>query len=129
MVRSGDLVADRFSQRLSRPYGDVWREAILIDVTPARLAGFYQQADEAESVAFSSRTGRLLGFVAIMFIATILYFVLNAITRGYYRMPVVMIVGALVLLVVIAVVFFLAMVPRESVSETSLSYSAQVEQP
>ncbi len=103
-IRSGELVADRFTQRLSRSYGDVWREAILIDVTPSRIATIMQRADDAEARRLSTVRGRLVGFLVIAVFATLIYALLNAVTRGYYRSPVGIVVGTLVVVVVIAAV-------------------------
>lgn len=104
-IRSGDLITDRFSQRLSASYGDVWREAILIDVTPARLTALQRVEKVAEARALTTVTGRLLGFASLMIIATVLYFMLNLLTRGYYRLPIGMIVGTCVVLVVLSAMF------------------------
>ncbi len=84
-VRSGDLVADYFTQRLSRPYGDVYREAMLIEVTPERIDSLLHQADVQRAQKAGSLGVRVLGLVAVVVIASLLYLILNLLTRGYYR--------------------------------------------
>ncbi len=126
-IGSGELVVDRFSQRLSRPYGDVWREAILVDVTPQRLASLtYRETVRAKVVEvemLSTVTGRLFACILIIVIATILYLVLNAITRGYYPLPVGLMVGALVVLMALAFLLVWVKTRRDHVSGTAAARS------
>ncbi|WP_182864844.1 hypothetical protein [Stieleria mannarensis] len=84
-------VIDRFAQRLSRSYGDVWREAVLVEVPDAR------QVDAARTTAAEaferSRIGRLsqaFGIVMLVLATIALCLGLNWITKGYYRSQVVL---------------------------------------
>ena len=94
-IRDGTLIRDRFTQRLSRPYGEVWREAILIDVTPSRLAKFRQQQVETTIRSRTTFAARLFFLAALMAVAAVVYLLLSSLTRGYYRLPVGLAVGGL----------------------------------
>ena len=41
-LRRGNFVVDKFAQRLSPSYGEVWRQAILLDVSPDKVHTFIQ---------------------------------------------------------------------------------------
>ncbi|MDA0588258.1 MAG: hypothetical protein O2820_08830 [Planctomycetota bacterium] len=85
LIQSGHLVKDRFAQKLTRPYGEVWREAVLIELTPSQINGLRNHALEIsslrhrESVTFH---GGLLGLFALV---VVLYLFLNLATKGYYQ--------------------------------------------
>lgn len=85
LIQSGHLVKDRFAQKLTRPYGEVWREAVLIEITPSQINGLRNHALEIssqrrrESVKFH---GGLLGLFALV---VVLYLFLNLATKGYYQ--------------------------------------------
>ena len=102
-AETGELVVDRFNQRLSRSYGDVWREAVLLDLNPTRLDVILYRDHVVTAQNRSTIIGRLFGFIVLTLIASGLYLVLNAITRGYYRLPVGVVVTAFAILIVLAV--------------------------
>lgn len=80
----GNHVADRFAQRLSRSYGDVWRETVLIQINTAKLRSHTTQI-HASSVARRNQLLSTIGkFVALIVFVCVFYFVLNAATKGYY---------------------------------------------
>ena len=83
-VRSGRLDDDHFAERFERPYGTVWTESVLLDVSPDRvdpLIGRYRGELNARQV----RRGRRLGIAAILALATAGgYWMANAVTRGYF---------------------------------------------
>ena len=78
-------VIDRFAQKLSRPYGDVWREAVLLDIdglamnrSGRAVATATRHADE-----FKKNSAAM---VAILLVTTILAgAIANMMTLGYYR--------------------------------------------
>ncbi len=79
------LACDRFVQKLSRPYGDVWRVAFLFDLSSPMLAHHAIATDHARStVAVRSRLS-ILAIVALFLITIVLCVVLNLLTLGYYR--------------------------------------------
>lgn len=88
LIQSGVFVRDRFVQRLKRPYGDVYRAAVLFEVQPHQLETLRgeiytisrnRQRDRQASVSF------LGGAVVIFGVVTLLCLFLNQATRGYYR--------------------------------------------
>lgn len=85
MINSGLLVKDRFVQKLKRPYGEVWRGAALLEITPTQLQSLrtdvllINQRTRSQAVSF---VGGLLGiFVTVI----CLYVFLNQATKGYYQ--------------------------------------------
>ena len=85
-------VVDRFAQRVSRPYGDVWREAVLLEVPPNALAVAIDElhrADQrrrhASAVEASVVWMRIIGFMLISLVTLAVCGALNWLTQGYYR--------------------------------------------
>ena len=86
-MRSGEFIVDKFAQRLSRSYGDVWREAILLDVSPNRLNASAQLGTVGPPqrppvnwrvIGSWASTLGLVGFICVV------YACLNLATKGYY---------------------------------------------
>ena len=80
----GILIKDTFVQKFSRPYGDVWQAAVLIDASPkviGQLADSYTRAANARS---SSRNKGFAAMAGIAAVIGLLYLFLNAVTRGYF---------------------------------------------
>lgn len=78
-------VVDRFAQKLSRPYGDVWREAILVDITGDAIRG-----NAAIAVARANRSstrGKATAMTTVLLLLTTvaICFIANLLTQGYYR--------------------------------------------
>ncbi|QEF97946.1 hypothetical protein Mal15_19920 [Stieleria maiorica] len=101
-------VVDRFAQRLSRSYGDVWREAVLVEVPDA------QQVDVARTTAAEaferSQIGRLLqifGVVVLVLATIVLCLGLNWVTEGYYRSQVMLGLAGVVVMGGLIVAMFL----------------------
>ncbi|SMP72560.1 hypothetical protein SAMN06265222_115102 [Neorhodopirellula lusitana] len=78
-------VIDRFAQKLTRPYGDVWREAVLVDVTSASM----QRAAVAKAAlgkhAWTFHLGLITTSVLLIILTVVICFAINALTQGYYR--------------------------------------------
>ena len=97
-------VADRFAQKLTRPYGDVWREAVLIDVTGEAMRGTIDIAQARAARVSSIKKGGALLAVLLLLAIIAVCFIGNAVTQGYYRRPLswgASTVGALIVLAVI----------------------------
>ncbi|MBB3208881.1 hypothetical protein FHS27_004715 [Rhodopirellula rubra] len=79
-------VIDRFAQKLSRPYGDVWREAVLIDLSQGTMQA--TATDHAAAVATSSsmmiRANTVIATLIILAAIAICVFG-NLLTQGYHR--------------------------------------------
>lgn len=79
------FVVDRFAQKLSRPYSDVWREAVLLDVSPDRMEPAIAAATTRLS-GHRQQQFRMMGGLAGLLVLTIaLCVTLNLLTHGYYR--------------------------------------------
>lgn len=108
-----------FLQSFDRPYGTLWRQAVLIDSGPDEwrsqsgghgppvvrtLPVSNQSGPEARTYAYLATKFRavatMVGFIVV------LYFLLNAITKGYFRGKIMLILGALLLLVMLFMSFF-----------------------
>jgi len=84
-MQSGQFIVDRFVQRLSRPYGDVWREAVLIDATDIDL-GQFSRNHIARTVRVRNRQiGSGFSMVALVAFICLVYAFLNIASKGYYR--------------------------------------------
>ncbi|MGB2821931.1 MAG: hypothetical protein WBF17_13185 [Phycisphaerae bacterium] len=87
-LQRGNLVSDRFTQRFRRPYGDVWRQSLLVDCSPEvvdRLAaGMVSQTAGHRSVVVSGWVRIAVSIGGLALLIFVLYLVLNAATKGYY---------------------------------------------
>jgi len=103
-VQNSRLEADRFAEQFSRPYGKVWTESVLLDVSPdrvQRVVDEYRQQINVRHLQERRRAG-VGGFVIEA--TALLYLVLNSLTRGYFtfrlRLVAMIIVGAVLILIV-----------------------------
>ncbi|MEZ6129268.1 MAG: hypothetical protein R3C59_11340 [Planctomycetaceae bacterium] len=78
-------VVDRFAQKLSRPYGDVWREAVLLDVSPERMQPLIAAARNTVVVVRQQRRSLAAALVILFGLTVVLCLALNFLTQGYYR--------------------------------------------
>ena len=79
-------VLDRFAQKLERPYGVVWREAVLVEITETALRDARSQMPVPGSLSRDPRQAWLILSLAIITsVAVVLCSLLNWITEGYYR--------------------------------------------
>lgn len=111
-IESSEFVTDRFVQKLSRPYGDVWREAMLVETDLEALAKRVAKADAQHvrethtQVVHERKTwaGMAGGVLGVIVLVGGMYLVLSYATRGYYdwwlRLAVVVFGGAGVLVIV-----------------------------
>ncbi len=79
-------VIDRFAQKLPRSYGDVWREAVLLEIPSPQQVGMarttvgrYFEQD------MSTRVWSNIGIVVLMVITGLICLGLNWVTKGFYR--------------------------------------------
>lgn len=106
-LESHGLILDRFSQQLYGMAGPICRDALLIDLSPAKIqplanAKFAMIAEQQKTWARI-----LLSFVGMAAVILVVYAFLNAATRGYYAWS--LRIAALVLLGVgVAIVLSLA---------------------
>jgi hypothetical protein len=103
-VREGRFEADRFTEQFKRPYGQVWTESVLLDVTPDNLDSVVSQY-RGELGQRHVQTRRHLATAAIVILLScLLYILLNVATKGYFtmrlRLATVAIVAATIILLV-----------------------------
>ena len=81
----GGFVIDQFTQSLEGSAGRIWRQAMLIDVSGARLAQlFSQKAQESRQMRASwARMG--FSAIGVTVLIGVIYFFLNMATMGYYE--------------------------------------------
>lgn len=94
-------VVDRFAQKLSRPYRDVWREAVLVDLTEKQIQLSAAVATGASSQRLVMKRLSVL-FASLLVLATVVVcFHFNVLTQGYYRKPINRSAVTLIVLVVL----------------------------
>jgi hypothetical protein len=82
---TGDWVVDRVVQELKRPYGSVWREALLVRLDENDLA---QLLNQHQKFAVQYRRRQIdvgTSIVGILAVSILLFWVLNFWTKGYHR--------------------------------------------
>lgn len=101
------LVVDRFPQKFERPYGTLFREAVLVDASDDRLDKLARDMEETLAAERRSRIGGLASAMAVLLVTYALYRFANAFTRGYFTWSLrtaaaVAAAGAVVLVVAVA---------------------------
>ncbi len=85
IIASGILV-DKFVQSFEGSSGKIWREAILLDVSPAklqRLANMISNTGRERAMDWARMISSIVGLFILI---TIAYAFLNAATKGYYSL-------------------------------------------
>ena len=83
-LREGGFIVDRFSQGLEGTSGKIWRQAVLLDVTPKKLG---RLAERQWGLWRADRAGwlrRIGSIAAILALVCVVYLFLNLATKGYY---------------------------------------------
>jgi hypothetical protein len=83
-LRDGGFTHKTFSQRFQRPYGDVYRAAVLVDASPARLEGVASKYWQHAKVVRQRDLGIVASSLGLILVICVVYLFLNAATRGYY---------------------------------------------
>lgn len=78
------MIADRFTQRLEAPYGQIWQTSLLIDASPSKVAALASKCDGR--LLALQRHGRhtALSVLGIIAVVCLVYAFLNAATKGYF---------------------------------------------
>ncbi len=101
-IERGGFVADRFVQSFDGSAGKIWRQAILIDVSPTRLGWLTNRTVRLARPVYwpwVRQVGSAFGVLALILVT---YFFLNLATRGYYRWA--LRIAGIVLAVVVIIV-------------------------
>ena len=78
------MIVDEYMQRLAGMAGPIWRHAILLDVSPERLAALSSEKikiDRQVRMTWAKSIGSLAGMIVLV---CLVYAVANAATKGYY---------------------------------------------
>ena len=103
-ILQSDMIIDSFLQSFEGSAGKIWRQAILLDISPEKLNHL---ADKIAGVTRIRRERRLstVGSIAGLFVLiTIVYIFLNAATKGYYAWSL-RIVGVLLALILVFLLY------------------------
>ncbi len=77
-------VSDRFVQQFHRPYGNVWEEAILLDVSPQWMSNLHNRKAAVISIR-ETRVHTTVGSMAVVIVAILVaYAFANMMTRRYF---------------------------------------------
>ncbi len=105
ILESG-IVADKFVQSFDGSAGKIWREAILLDVSPAKLTHLANMISNAGRESSMSWARTILSIVGLFVLIIIVYAFLNAATRGYYTWSlriVLIILGTIFLFIILTI--------------------------
>lgn len=83
-LRSYGFVVDEYFQQLQGLSGPIWRGAMLLEVSPRRLQMLQQGKTAAVSQVRKTWAYRILSLLGMILIISLLYAVVNALTKGYY---------------------------------------------
>ncbi len=83
-LASRNHATDFFSQRFDRPYGSVWREAVLIDAEPGMIESIARALIGSLQEQSMAQMTSLLSLVVLVVMIVGLYLFLNLATKGYY---------------------------------------------
>ncbi|MCL5282281.1 MAG: hypothetical protein M1376_20540 [Planctomycetes bacterium] len=106
LERNG-LVADTFVQSFEGSVGKIWRQAVLLDVSGAKISQLYRLKSVEVRRARESWARMGLSAVGVVVLIGVIYFFLNMATMGYYEWSlriasvVLAIVGVLSILMVV----------------------------
>ena len=78
------IVVDEYTQRLQGMSGSIWRAALLLDVSPERLQTLRQNKIAVNRVQRKTWAFQIFSLVGMLIVISVLYFFVNAITKGYY---------------------------------------------
>jgi hypothetical protein len=88
-VNSGDIldggfILDRFLQSFNGTAGEIWRQALLVDVSPEKLKNLAQRKAVIAWVRKRHFAGMFFSIAGLIVLITVVYAFLNAATKGYY---------------------------------------------
>lgn len=79
-----ECVSDRFVQSFRRPYGQVWREAVLVSASPESLTMLARDCEASLNSAGRSWAQTVGSIGGLFLMIIVVYLFLNAATKGYY---------------------------------------------
>jgi hypothetical protein len=79
------VIVDRSVSRVHRPYGDVWTEAVLVDAPPDLLSRLTREYEDWRNDRHRTTRGAVASVFGLSIAILLIYTVLNAVTKGYFR--------------------------------------------
>ncbi|MEM9645498.1 MAG: hypothetical protein AAF989_10930, partial [Planctomycetota bacterium] len=95
-------IIDTFSQKLTRPYGTVWRSAVLLDVSDNVIGPILQTQAARQRFDNRQRLSATTGLLILLGSTALIAVTLNSITQSYFRgtITIIGVVGALTFLLI-----------------------------
>lgn len=83
-LRTRNMATDQFTQQFVRPYGSVWREAVLVDAAPQRIEQIARSLVQGINVQVTHQRTTWFSYIALVVLVIGTYLFLNMATKGYY---------------------------------------------
>lgn len=83
-LRSRNLATDQFTQQFDRPYGPVWREAVLVNASPEGVEQIARSLVQGVNVRVTHQRNTWFSYIALALLVVGTYLFLNMATKGYY---------------------------------------------
>jgi hypothetical protein len=83
-LRQGEHVTDRFIQTYQRPYGQVWQISILVDASSDDINEMARHCASLARAEFGAKAVTFGSIAGLFGVILLLYFLVNAVTRGYF---------------------------------------------
>ncbi len=96
-ISSAGLVIDRFTQRFSGMAGPIWRQALLVDRSQSKLEELANKKINISNVKHETWGKMTITLLGMFTLICLVYFFLNAATRGYYTWALRIAVGVLMI--------------------------------
>jgi hypothetical protein len=105
LLKSG-VVADKFVQSFDGTAGKIWRQAILLDVSPDKLNLLAEIISGVNRTKSKVLIRTILSVLGLFVLITIVYAFLNAATKGYYSLSL-KIIGIILAVIFLFIILFL----------------------
>lgn len=83
-IAARELQVDSLAERFDRPYGTVWTESVLLDVSPQKLDPLISRYERALRNRQHLLAVMRIGGLSLVGAAWLMYIFLNAVTKGYF---------------------------------------------
>jgi hypothetical protein len=84
-LRRANLVVDRQIDATERPYGTIWKAAVLIDASPNKIDPIASQLRRASMQHHARAAVAFAGATVWFAVVSLSYLLLNRLSRGYFR--------------------------------------------
>lgn len=79
------LIQDRFVQKFSRPYGDVWRASLLVDASSKNMDRLNKAITKEMTGAKRDLRNMIFSTLGLLAVIIGVYYLVDAVTRGYFK--------------------------------------------